>query len=176
MNEIELQKVDFASTGAIGEPGKRVFVIQGVQDLEQVSVIVEKHQVETLSNQAIDFLDSLIDDFPDEKIASPIDFDNAGLIKDIEPSFRARAIGLMFDPDTGLVTLELCELSDDLDDSIYFAQDAESQANVVRMTMTRTQLRAMAVRGHEAVVGGREPCLLCQEPMDLSGHVCPRLN
>lgn len=181
MEEIEFDPVDSASAGALGEPGKRVFMIQGRKQNDLVGILVEKQQIETLANQSIEFLDSLSQEFPEETVATPNDFDMAGALEPIEPMFRAQSMGLLFDPESRLVTLELRELpldEDDIADEFGFATPppARYDERVIRLTMTRTQLRAMAVRGSESVNAGREPCPLCQNPMDVSGHICPRLN
>ena len=182
MQEIEFDPVDVAAAGALGEPGHRVFMIQGQKENARVAVVVEKQQVELLSAQSLEFLDSLSEDFPDEDIATPVDFDRAGEVIEVEPLFRARSMGLIFDPETQLVTLELRELpfESDIDDETFSqyspVPEVHDDEKVVRLTMTRTQLRAMAVRGNESVNAGREPCPLCLGPMDLSGHICPRLN
>ena len=103
------------------------------------------------------------------------------------PLFRARLIGLGFDPERELVLLELRERSPDDDeasegDDTGFAEaglDDSADADegyVARIYATRAQVRAMAARGAEAVAGGRPPCPLCEQPMDPSGHRCPRWN
>ncbi|HQZ14269.1 MAG TPA: DUF3090 family protein [Acidimicrobiia bacterium] len=179
MSNFEFLPVDYASAGAIGEPGKRVFMIQGKTEDELIGVLVEKQQIELLASQSIEFLDSLNLEFKEESVATPKDFEQAGVLSPIEPKFRASTMGLIFDPVTQFVTLELRERP--VDDE----QNSESKIDfplenlndrVIRFTMTRAQLRAMAVRGVESVNAGREPCPLCQGPMDLSGHICPRLN
>ncbi|MFN8015901.1 MAG: DUF3090 family protein [Acidimicrobiia bacterium] len=172
MHEIEMYVVDSASAGSIGDPGSRTFLIQGRKDDQVVSVLVEKQQVELLATQSIEFLDSIKTDYPEEKVATPEQFDSAGEITHADPLFRANAIGLIFDPSNQLVTLELREkpVEEDLDD------EQMDDEYVVRLTMTRSQLRAMAVKGNQAVMAGRELCPLCQNPMNTSGHVCPRLN
>lgn len=176
MEPIEFDPVDYASAGALGEPGNRVFMIQGTKENARVAVVVEKQQVEQLSQQSLEFLDAISLDFPLEEIATPIDFDHAGDICEVEPIFRARSMGLVFDPDTQLVTLELREHPFEEDDFGDIVEPVSEDENIVRFTMTRTQLRALAVRGNESVGAGRDPCPLCQGPMDLSGHICPRLN
>lgn len=178
MEELEFDPVDSVGAGALGEPGKRTFFIQGRKENTQVSVVVEKQQVEVLVNQSIAFLDSLNNDFPQEEIASPEDFAAAGVREPALPMFRAQSMGLIFDPDTLKVTLELRELpfEDPDDEPIEIPPEARDDEHILRLTMTRTQLRALAVRGGESVGAGREPCPLCQNPMDPTGHVCPRLN
>jgi uncharacterized repeat protein (TIGR03847 family) len=89
------------------------------------------------------------------------------------PLFRARLIGLGFDTERELVLIELRERSEDDDED---AIDDEADGYVARIYATRAQVRAMAARGAEAVAGGRPPCPLCEQPMDPSGHRCPRWN
>jgi uncharacterized repeat protein (TIGR03847 family) len=72
------------------------------------------------------------------------------------------------------VLIELRERSeDDGDDDV--AEEVD-EGYVARIYATRAQVRAMAARGIEAVAGGRPPCPLCEQPMDPSGHRCPRWN
>ena len=187
LEEYDFDPVDSASAGALGEPGKRTFMIQGRKQDALIGILVEKQQIELLANQSIEFLDSLSSEFPEEEVATPQDFEIAGTVEPIEPLFRAQSMGLIFDPDSQLITLELRELpfeeESETENEFMVAQpgfrippEARQDERVVRLTMTRTQLRAMAVRGSESVNAGREPCPLCQNPMDVTGHICPRLN
>src|SRR4051812_39226740 len=109
MEEIEFDPVDSASAGAIGEPGKRIFMIQGRKENSLVGVVVEKQQIELLSAQSLEFLDSLNEEFPEEHVATPYEFEIAGAIVPVEPIFRAQSMGLIFDPESRLITLELRE-------------------------------------------------------------------
>jgi uncharacterized repeat protein (TIGR03847 family) len=94
--------------------------------------------------------------------------------------FRARLIGLGFDPERELVLLELRERAEEDDDEgeadVAMGADDEDEGYVARVYATRAQVRAMAARGVEAVAGGRPPCPLCEQPMDPAGHRCPRWN
>ena len=98
------------------------------------------------------------------------------------PLFRARLIGLGFDPERELVLIELRERSSDDDDApeetiaADAGDDDEGEGYVARIYATRAQVRAMAARGAEAVAGGRPLCPLCDMPMDPAGHACPRWN
>jgi uncharacterized repeat protein (TIGR03847 family) len=93
------------------------------------------------------------------------------------PLFRARLIGLGFDPERELVLLELRERAEDDDTASEDGDEGDDdEGYVARIYATRAQVRAMAARGAEAVAGGRPPCPLCEQPMDPSGHRCPRWN
>jgi uncharacterized repeat protein (TIGR03847 family) len=177
---IELDDIDGLGTGAVGEPGKRAFYIQARTENAQLTVLVEKEQVALLATEAVAFLDRIADDYPELPVS--LAEGEAQLREPTVPLFRARLIGLGFDPERELVLLELRERADDEDDD---AEDETAVAEAVedaeigyvaRIYATRAQVRAMAARGAEAVAGGRPPCPLCDMPMDPAGHRCPRWN
>ena len=170
---IELEDVDGLGTGAVGEPGARAFYIQARTEATQLTVLVEKEQVALLAAEAVAFLDKIADDYPE----LPFDIPSAQTVlrEPTVPLFRARLIGLGFDPERELVLIELRERADD-DDADESADDDPDDGYVARIYATRAQVRAMAARGAEAVSGGRPPCPLCEQPIDPSGHTCPRWN
>lgn len=177
---IELDDVDTLGTGAVGEPGSRSFYLQARTENAQLTVLLEKEQIALLAAEAVAFLDRIAEDYPELLVDVPSDQTN--LREPTVPLFRARLIGLGFDPERELVLLELRERAvedddeapglgdDDTDD------DTEEEGYVARIYATRAQVRAMAARGVETVSGGRPPCPLCDMPMDPAGHRCPRWN
>jgi uncharacterized repeat protein (TIGR03847 family) len=176
---IELDGVEGLGTGAIGEPGKRAFYIQARTPNAQLTVLVEKEQVALLATEAVAFLDRIADDFPELPIEVPST--ETELREPTVPLFRARLIGLGFDPERELVLLELRERAADEDDagdesSVEADDTGDDDGYVARIYATRAQVRAMAARGSESVSGGRPACPLCEQPMDPSGHQCPRWN
>jgi len=174
---IELEDVDGLGTGAVGEPGQRAFYIQARTDQTQLTVLVEKEQVALLAAEAVAFLDKIADDYPELPFELPPT--QSALHEPTVPLFRARLIGLGFDPERELVLLELRERAaddDETDDATDVEDATDDEGYVARIYATRAQVRAMAARGLEAVEGGRPPCPLCEQPMDPSGHTCPRWN
>lgn len=167
---IELDDVDGLGAGAIGEPGQRAFYIQARTENTQLTVLVEKEQVDLLSTEAVAFLDKIADTYPELPFDLPAT--QSALREPTVPLFRARLIGLGFDPERELVLIELRERSEEEE----VEDDNEEDGYVARIYATRAQVRAMAARGAEAVAGGRPPCPLCEQPMDPSGHRCPRWN
>ena len=176
---IELDDIDALGTGAVGQPGARAFYIQARTENAQLTVLVEKEQVALLATEAVAFLDRIADDYPE------LPFDVPQLQTQLReptvPLFRARLIGLGFDPERELVLIELRERSSDDDDApeetvAGDAGDDDAEGYVARIYATRAQVRAMAARGAEAVAGGRPLCPLCDMPMDPAGHACPRWN
>jgi len=194
---IELDQVDALGAGAVGEPGARAFYLQARTGDAQLTVLVEKEQVALLATEAVAFLDRIADEFPEEPIAlTPM---TAELREPTVPLFRARLIGLGFDPERELVLIELRERASDDDDEQGDEEDdevaaleaalaaidependpeneEEGEGYVARIYATRSQVRAMAARGAMAVTGGRPLCPLCDQPMDPAGHRCPRWN
>jgi uncharacterized repeat protein (TIGR03847 family) len=179
---IELEDVDGLGAGAVGEPGKRAFYIQARTENAQLTVLVEKEQVALLATEAVAFLDRIAGEYPETSASVP-DAETQ-LREPTVPLFRARLIGLGFDPERELVLLELRERAADDDDEddgddispSAEADDEDDSGYVARIYATRAQVRAMAARGAEAVTGGRPPCPLCDMPMDPAGHRCPRWN
>jgi uncharacterized repeat protein (TIGR03847 family) len=177
---IELESVETLGTGAVGDPGARAFFIQARNESAQLTVLVEKEQVALLATEAVAFLDRIADEFPEDLVTLPPAA--AELHEPTVPLFRARLIGLGFDPERELVLIELREhtSSDDDDAEELTVEDGpiadEEEGYVARIYATRPQVRAMAARGALAVSAGREPCPLCDMPMDPAGHRCPRWN
>ena len=178
---IELDQIEALAAGAVGEPGQREFFIQARTASTQLTVLVEKEQVALLAAEAITFLDRIADDFPEHDAESP----KEELREPTVPLFRARLIGLGFDPERERVLIELRERAEDEEGGEGEQPEApppsptmeeDEEGYVARIFATRSQVRAMAARGAAAVAAGRPPCPLCDMPMDPSGHRCPRWN
>lgn len=180
---IDLEHIDVLATGAVGEPGQREFFIQARTASTQLTVLVEKEQVALLSTEAVAFLDRIEADYPEEG-AEPAPTPPAVSLKEpTVPLFRARLIGLGFDPERQRVLIELREQASEEDEEeaeppvpMDAAVEPEPEGYVARIYATRSQVRAMAEHGAAAVAAGRPPCPLCDMPMDPAGHRCPRWN
>jgi uncharacterized repeat protein (TIGR03847 family) len=200
--EIELEDVNSLGAGAVGEPGEREFYLQARTESAQLTVLVEKEQVALLATEAVAFLDRISEDYPEEPASLPEPVvRQAGLREPTVPLFRARLIGLGFDPERQLVLIELRERSSEEDDdepsdseggppipddpgalveddqtAAALMADEDAEGYIARIYATRPQVRAMAAKGAEAVAAGRPLCPLCDMPMDPAGHRCPRWN
>lgn len=169
---IEFDPVDTLSAGAFGVPGERTFLIQARKGSAVLSVLVEKEQIALLAAEAEQFLARLDDEYPET--VPPVSALEAPVAEAV-PLFRARLIGLGFDPDRELVLLELRETAVEEEGEQPPALE-DSEGHIARLYASRSQLRAMARIGAESVSGGRPPCPLCDRPMDPDGHICPRWN
>lgn len=183
---IEFDPVDAISAGAFGRPGARTFVIQARKGAARLSVLVEKEQVALLAAEAGQFLERIEQEDPEPDAPT---LEDGGPVEEDQPLFRARLIGLGYDPERRLVLIELREApagddEDELDDDsgedddvlAQLDEDAVTTGRVARLYATRAQVRAMVAHGVAAVAAGRPRCPLCEFPMDPDGHVCPRWN
>ena len=198
-NEIELETVDSLGAGAVGDPGEREFFLQARTESAQLTVLVEKEQVALLATEAVAFLDRIAEDYPEGPSDVPIPVvPQAGLREPTVPLFRARLIGLGFDPEREMLLIELRERSSEEEEegealtspaeaepvpeqpdagtAVADPTDEDEEGYVARIYATRGQVRAMAAKGAEAVAAGRPLCPLCDMPMDPAGHRCPRWN
>jgi uncharacterized repeat protein (TIGR03847 family) len=167
--EIDLRPVSHITTDAIGQPGKRVFYIQGWQNERTVTLIVEKVQVQSLAVGVEQFLAEVREKFPELKEgAGDYIEDKMHIHPPVDPLFRVGEIGLGYDADSDLVVLVAREILEE-------GQEPED-ANAVRFWCTREQARALARWGIEVVSRGRPSCPQCGEPINPEGHFCPKKN
>lgn len=158
---VEIHDLARLAVGAVGPPGERVFMIEAVGENESAVVVVEKEQVAMLVTEATQFLDQIAQQYPEER--AYVDPVRSVLEHSDDPLFRARMIGLGYDPSTGLVLLELREEAseddDDDDDQTDFAVDDEvadaHEGWVARAYASRAQLRALIAAGADTVMAGR---------------------
>ena len=159
MSAYELSDVDKLTVGTQGPAGKRVFYLQARAGAEVVTVKVEKQQIGALAQ----YLAEVLADLPDVG-ALPGELE---LDEPVEPRFVVGVLGVTYDDATDRVVLVAQEASEDEDDP---------NADVLRVTATREQVAALAIRGTALVEAGRPPCPLCGYPLDPAGHVCPKTN
>ena len=113
---IEFDPVDAIGAGAFGQPGARTFVIQARKGQAMLSVLVEKEQVALLAAEAEQFLDRIAEEHPEEP-GTFGELATGGAVEEDDPLFRARLIGIGFDPERSLVLLELREQAADDDET-----------------------------------------------------------
>ncbi len=167
--EIDLRPVNHITTDALGQPGKRVFYLQGWQKERTITLIVEKIQVQSLAVGIEQFLAELQNKFPDLMEASA-DFteERMRIHPPVDPLFRVGEIGLGYDADNDLIVVVARESVNE------GANPADT--TVVRFWCTRSQVRSLARWGAEVVARGRPTCPQCGEPIDPAGHFCPKKN
>lgn len=167
--EIDLRPVTHITTDAIGQPGKRVFYIQGWQDDRTITLIVEKIQIQSLAVGLEQFLSEIRERYPEISEATA-DFieEKMHIHPPVDPLFRTGELGLGYDSDNDLVVLIAKE--------IIAEGNQEDEASLVRFWCTRDQLRAMCHWGIEIASRGRPICPQCGQPEEPEGHFCPKKN
>lgn len=149
--EIELDSVDFITIGTVGPKGRRVFYLQAGKQNQLISLIIEKEQAAAIGDSSREMLDqinrnaNLSSDMPD---MSRMDME---LRDPIEALFRVSRIGLGYNEERDRVLIVAEEL--------VVLQEGQSPSSVspsvVRLWITRTQLRALSFRALDVVRQGR---------------------
>ena len=167
-SSFDLPSPDVFTTGAVGEPGQRVFYLQVRDDTLTVTMRCEKQQVAALA----EYLDGLLDDL------EPAPFGVAGgdlaLTEPLAPIWTVGAIGVAYDEPHDRIVVVLEELTDaDADDD---AEPITDDGASVKVRLDRGQVSAFIQHSRGLVAAGRPPCRFCGLPMDPEGHPCPRMN
>ncbi len=160
------------TAGAVGDPGDRTFFLQAGDGFGYHSVKLEKQQVMALSN----FLLTVLDDLPAPAATLPTPVE---LIDPAQPVFVVGQIAVGIDEVTSRVVLVVEELVDDqtLEDELAaIAEDDDPKGATLRVHVSVEQATAFIQTAEILMEGGRPPCRLCGQPLDPSGHSCPRLN
>jgi uncharacterized repeat protein (TIGR03847 family) len=161
-DEIELDPANRLAVGTVGEPGQRAFYIQAAGPYRDLTMLVEKTQVQALAERAVTLLED--EEAGPEEVAQD-------LVEPVQPDWRAGQLGLGFDPDRRMALLVAQEAPEGDDEDA----DPETLATA-RIWLRPAQLAAFARRGLELVNAGRPLCAMCGLPIDPSGHLCPRKN
>jgi uncharacterized repeat protein (TIGR03847 family) len=171
---IELDPVDRITTGAVGEPGQRVFYIQGRGAEQLVTLLVEKQQVELLATSLVEILARAGKETGEGPPEEEMDLEEP-----ILPEWRAGRLSIGYDEQRDLVLLEAEEYvpeEEGEEEEAETAAGAGVDPGKVRFWATREQALALARHGAAVVASGRPRCELCGNPIDPEGHVCPALN
>jgi uncharacterized repeat protein (TIGR03847 family) len=163
LSDFDLPDVDHFTAGAIGEPGQRVFYLQGAAGTQVVSLQLEKGQVGALAQ----YLTELLHDLPtpaDDEVPQQME-----LRSPIVPEWIVGQLGVVFDEtrDRMVVRADELVLEDEAD---------EVTAGMARFALTRGQVQAFVVRATLLVSSGRPNCPLCGRPIDPEGHMCIKTN
>ena len=165
-DDIVLDPIDHITVDALGKPGQRVFYIQAKEGEREITLIIEKIQLQSLLEGINEFLKQIKQRFPN--LPEPeVSFTEEGMhIKPpVDPLFRAGDMGLAYD--------------EKRDFTCIFAREAISSAErgrTVRYWCSRTQLIVLARWGKIVVERGRPICPQCQQPIEPKGHFCPKKN
>jgi uncharacterized repeat protein (TIGR03847 family) len=166
-------------TGTVGEPGQRTFFLQARDGVRVVSVALEKVQVAVLADR----LGALLLELDRRGIAPAAPEETSGedtspLDEPLNEAFRAGALTLGWDGDAERVLVEARAEPEDGEPIDPDEDDDEDEdgPDLLRVRMTADAARSFVERAVRVVASGRPPCPLCGQPLDPTGHLCPRRN
>jgi uncharacterized repeat protein (TIGR03847 family) len=163
---------------AIGEPGSRAFFLQAGQGRVVVTLGLEKIQVAALAEKIEELLEAVNE-------SSDGDLDrNERLSEGVEPMvelFRVGTMALGWDAEDEAVVVEARSVGDreddndgDEDDRDAASEEAAEAVDMLRVRLTTAQAQQFARAAAAVVIAGRPACPFCGQPLDPSGHFCPR--
>ena len=162
--------------GTVGQPGERTFYLQATTGTRVTSVALEKGQVSQLAERLDELLDEVMRRTGTASSAQAgVGEDDGPLDLPLTEDFRVGAIALAWDHDGERVIIEAQEESEEpLEPLAEFVPD--DGPAVLRVRISADVARAFSRRAIKVVQQGRPPCPQCGQPLDPSGHVCPRQN
>jgi len=169
--ELDINPLQHITVDAIGQPGTRVFYIQGWRetDPQPVTIIIEKVQLQSLALGVDQMLAELAKLKPELAVpALKYDPDKMRITPPLDPLFRAGEMGLGYDADHDRIIIMVRE--------VMMENGVPEEAAEVRFWCTRTQIRHLADWSKEVVNRGRPICSQCGQPMEPEGHFCPKKN
>ena len=155
--------------GTVGEPGDRSFFLQVRKGGALISVGLEKVQVVALAQRLDDLLDAV--DAPVQ--AEPAD--ELPLEAPVVELFRVGAMALAWDASKDAVVIEAQTPTED-GEYVELPDDADEGPDLLRVRIDAPTARAVVRRAEALVVSGRPACPFCGQPLDPTGHFCPRGN
>ena len=161
----ELPEAEWATVGAVGDPGQRTFYIQARQETQLLTLKLEKQQVAAIA----EFLAEVLADLPAPEDGAEV---SDALAEPVLAEWAVGTLQLAYDgaSDRIVVLAEEIGLDEEEDEVV------DPDRGVARIGLTRASA-AMIVRvGADLVKAGRPTCVLCGRPMDPEGHSCPRTN
>lgn len=163
--------------GTVGQPGEREFFLQVVDGRRVLSVSCEKQQVAVLADRLGSLITEVARRFGAQAEDAPvIPAGDLGLSTPVESEFRVGTMGLAWDGEGSQVIVELLALSEEEVGEEIVLEDREDGPDALRVFLSLSEARDFAKHAEQVVAAGRPPCPLCGNPLDIEGHICPRLN
>ena len=184
--------------GTVGQPGNRTFFLQARKGSALVSVVLEKVQVQVLAERLALLLAEIARrGVQVPEALAPSDDDTSPLGEPLVEAFRVGTMTLGWDPEHEQIVIEARaqqEADEDEDDDADDEEDDDEEdeddepvsleiddsdpdgPDLVRARLTPLAARAFVERSLRTVAAGRPPCPFCGQPLDPTGHICPRKN
>ena len=170
--------------GTVGRPGDRTFFLQARDGPRVVSIVLEKVQVAVLADR----LGELLSELERRGVATAGEVAAAAAAEDVRPldeplneAFRATTLTLGWDGDAERILIEARAPGDEDEEAegeaiVELDDDDEDGPDLLRVRLTADAARTFVERAFRVIRAGRPPCPLCWNPLDATGHICPRKN
>jgi uncharacterized repeat protein (TIGR03847 family) len=158
------------TAGAIGEMGRRIFILQAHYGRDAVSWVLHKAQAIGLSRTIPQLLADIHTEFPELTRPLIAAEPNLALNEPLYPQFRVGSLGLGYDRVHDLVVLTLVDANGGSEEGNGIEREADP-AELYVFT-TRGQALLLSQQIESVVAAGRPLCPSCGEPMDDCGHFC----
>jgi uncharacterized repeat protein (TIGR03847 family) len=159
--------------GTVGEPGARSFFLQARQGGALVSVGLEKTQVAALAGRISELLDT-VEGLAGE-LPAQVRRDDRPLEEPTVELFRVGAMALAWDATAGRIVIEAQPVTEDG----AFAEvpdQAPEGPDLLRVRVEPSRARDFIRRAASLVAAGRPACPFCGQPLEATGHFCPKTN
>jgi uncharacterized repeat protein (TIGR03847 family) len=159
--------------GTVGEPGARSFYLQARQGGALISVGLEKTQVAALAGRISELLDAV------EGLAGELParagHDDRPLEEPTVELFRVGAMALAWDAAARRVVIEAQPLSEE-GGFAEVPDQAPEGPDLLRVRVEAPRARDFIRRAASLVAAGRPTCPFCGQPLEPSGHFCPKTS
>jgi uncharacterized repeat protein (TIGR03847 family) len=172
--------------GTVGQPGERTFFLQAREGNRITSVACEKQQVSVLAEHLDRVLDEVLRRSSgqiDVPPATSTATDTQPLDAPITEEFRVGTMTIAWDPTIERIVIELFsnvdveEETSEPEAEVDVVESEEIEADEVFVVkITAMGAREFVARAQALISAGRPACPFCLQPIDPSGHICPRAN
>jgi len=156
--------------GTVGMPGERTFFLQARTGASIVSVVLEKQQVAALADR----MEQILSVVRGTNLPSPAVPDDKPLELPIFEEFRVGTMALGWDDDAKKMVVEAYAVTED--EVPEMGEDDDEGVDTLRVRLTSDQVVLFMHRARTMVASGRPACPFCSQPLDPTGHICPRAN
>jgi len=159
--------------GVVGEPGARAFYLQARQGGALVSVGLEKTQVAALAGRMSELLDTV--EGLSGEMAAAVTRDDQPLEHPTVELFRVGAMALAWDATAAQIVIEAQPLDEDAEFG-DLPDLAAAGPDLLRVRVEPARARDFIRRAAALVAAGRPTCPFCGQPLESTGHFCPKTN
>ncbi|MBM3934424.1 MAG: DUF3090 family protein [SAR202 cluster bacterium] len=159
--KLEFTRISTLRANALGEPGKRTFRIIAASGESTAQVWLEKEQLFQLALA----INQLVETLPEVSASAPEDIGRREAPASTHVDFKV-----------GKLVLGLYGANRRFIIDVHDIESHEEEPATIRIWGTQEQFVAFAEEAMQVCAAGRPLCPLCGQPLDPSGHACPRSN